>query len=90
MSAKIELNIPKGIGRDRVISNLVQEIRLATQIRDNERCLSVVLGICRVINELEDMKRYADGLRILATTTLGGSTLEVKEYAGTDYSFKIE
>jgi imidazoleglycerol phosphate synthase glutamine amidotransferase subunit HisH len=90
MSAKIELNIPKGTKTDTVVSNLVEEIRVASQIRDGEKMLSVILGICLIVNTLDEMKGHADGLRILATAVQGGSTLEVKEYAGTDYLFKIE
>jgi len=90
MSAKIDLDIPRDIKNGRVVSDLVQEIRAASQIRDNEKLLCIVLGICRIVNELEHMRDEATGLRITVNVIQGGSTLEAKEYNGTDYSCKIE
>jgi hypothetical protein len=90
MSAKINLNIPRDIKNERVVSDLVQEIRAATQIRDNEKLLCVVLGISRIVNELQHMRDETKGLRITVDAVRDGSALEAKEYNGTDYSCKIE
>lgn len=90
MSAKIELNIPRDIKNDRVVSDLVQEIRAASQIRENEKVLCIVLGICRIVNELQHMRDETKGLRITVDVARDGSALEAKEYNGTDYSCKIE
>ena len=90
MSAKIGLNIPRGIKNERVVSDLVQEIRVASQVRDSEKLLGIVLGICRIVNELEHMRDETKGLRITVDVVRDGSALEAKEYNGTDYSCKIE
>jgi hypothetical protein len=90
MSVKIDLNIPRDIKNERVVSDLVQEIRAASQIRDNEKLLCIVLGICRIVNELQHMRDGAKGLRITVDVVRDGSALEAKEYNGTDYSCKIE
>jgi peptide subunit release factor 1 (eRF1) len=90
LSAKIDLNIPRDIKNERVVSNLVQEIRTASQIKDNEKLLCIILGICRIVNELQDMRKDTRGLRIIVDAVQGGSALEVKEYNGTDYSCRIE
>ena len=90
MSAKIDLNIPRDIKNERVVSDLVQEIRAASQVRDNEKLLCIVLGICRIVNELQHMRDGTKGLRITVDVVRDGSALEAKEYNGTDYSCKIE
>jgi hypothetical protein len=90
MSAKIGLNIPRDIKNERVVSDLVQEIRTASQIRDNEKLLCIVLGICRIVNELQHMRDVTKGLRITVDVVRDGSALEAKEYNGADYSCKIE
>ena len=92
MSAKINLNIPKNVKNSQVLSNLGQELRVATQIRDSVKLLCVVRGICRIMDalEVEEMRDEATGLSITVNAIQGGSTLETKEYNGTDYSCKIE
>jgi len=90
MSAKIGLNIPRDIKNERVVSDLVQEIRVASQVRDTEKLLCIVLGICRIVTELEHMRDGTKGLRITVDVVRDGSALEAKEYNGTDYSCKIE
>ena len=92
MSAKIDIHIPRAIDNSRVVSDLVQEIRTASQIRDNAKLLCIVLGISRIVNEIEqeDLRPEATGLRITVDVTQGGSALEAKEYDGSDYSCKIE
>jgi hypothetical protein len=90
MSAKIDLNIPRDIKNERVVSDLVQEIRAASQIKDNKKLLCIVLGISRIVNELEHMRDETKGLRITVDVVRDGSALEAKEYNGTDYSCKIE
>jgi len=90
MSAKIDLNIPRDIKNERVVSDLVQEIRAASQIKDNKKLLCIVLGISRIVNELQHMRDETKGLRITVDVVRDGSALEAKEYNGTDYSCKIE
>jgi hypothetical protein len=90
MSAKIGLNIPGDIKNERVVSDLVQEIRVASAVRDSEKLLFIVLEICRIVNELEHMRDGTKGLRITVDMVRDGSALEAKEYNGTDYSCKIE
>jgi len=92
LSAKIDIHIPRAIDNSRVVSDLVQEIRTASQIRDNAKLLCIVLGISRIVNEIEqdNLRPEATGLRITVDVTQGGSSLEAKEYNGSDYSCKIE
>ena len=90
MSAKIDLNIPRDTTNEKVVSNLAQEIRAATQIKDNGKMLCVVFGILRIVNELDDLRAEGTGLRIAVDVIRGGSALEAKEYNGADYSCKIE
>jgi hypothetical protein len=90
MNAKIDLNIPRDIKNERVVSDLVQEIRAASQIKDNTKLLCIVLGICRIVNELPHMRDETKGLRITVDAVSDGSALEAKEYNGADYSCKIE
>jgi hypothetical protein len=40
--------------------------------------------------EVDEMRDEATGLSITVNVIQGGSTLETKEYNGTDYSCKIE
>ena len=89
-NAKIDLKIPRGIRNERVVSDLAQEIRTASQIKDNEKMLCVAFGICRILNELDELRAEGTGLRITVDVVRGGTALEAKEYNDTDYSCKIE
>jgi hypothetical protein len=90
--AKISMNIPKGIDNRRIVADLVQEMRLVAQVRDDEKCLALFLGISRVLHELlTDPFRASEGCVITATAASdGGTALKVDPYDGTEYHYMSE
>jgi hypothetical protein len=90
---KIQLAIPRHMNDKDVIFTLTDELTTAGQIKDRNARLSVVMGICKIIQELSDALRgaYHTGIKIIVDSDLPpGSTFSVEEYLGTDYLYKSE
>ena len=90
---KIQLAIPRHMNDKDVIFTLTDELTTASQIKDRATRLSVVMGICKIIQELSDGLRgtYRSGIKITVDSDLPpGSTFSVEEYPGTDYLYKSE
>jgi hypothetical protein len=90
---KIQLAIPKHMNDKDVIFTLTDELTTASQIKDRATRLSVVMGVCKIIQELSDGLRrtYHAGIKITVDSDLPpGSSFSVEEYPGTDYLYKSE
>jgi len=90
---KIQLAIPKHMNDKDVIFILTDELTIASQIKDRATRLIVVMGVCKIIQELSDGLRgtYHTGIKIVVDSDLpSGSTFIVEEYQGTDYLYKSE
>ena len=65
---KIQLAIPRHMNDKDVIFTLTDELTTASQIKDRATRLSVVMGVCKIIQELSDGLRrtYHAGIKIIS------------------------
>ena len=90
---KIQLAIPRHMNDKDVIFTLTDELTTASQIEDRVTRLSVVMGVCKIIQELSDGLRrtYHAGIKITVDLYLSpGSSFSVEEYPGIDFLYKSE